>query len=111
MEYKMHLREKPFFMIKSGKKDIEMRLYDEKRQKIQKGDIIEFSNVETGQIINTEVVDVHKFDGFDALYSSFDKTRLGYYDNEDATPKDMSQYYSDEEIKKYGVVGIEIKLV
>ena len=38
MEFKMHLKEKPFFMIKSGKKDIEMRLYDEKRQKIQGGD-------------------------------------------------------------------------
>ena len=37
--------------------------------------------------------------------------RLGYYDDEDAKPKDMSQYYSDEEIQKYGVVGIEIKKV
>ncbi len=111
MEYKMHLTEKPFFMIKSGKKDIEMRLYDEKRQKIQKGDIIEFSNVETGQTINTEVVDIHKFNDFTELYSDFDKVRLGYYDDEEAKPADMSQFYSDEEIKKYGVVGIEIRII
>jgi len=111
MEFKMHLREKPFFMIKAGKKDIEMRLYDEKRQKIQKGDTIEFSNVETGQTINTEVVDIHKYNGFDELYSSFDKQRLGYYEDENAKPQDMKQYYSDEEIKKYGVVGIEIKKI
>ena len=111
MEYKMHLTEKPFFMIKAGKKDIEMRLYDEKRQKIQKGDTIEFSNVETGQIINTEVVDIHRFSNFSELYSDFDKTRLGYYDDEEAKPSDMAQFYSDEEINKYGVVGIEIKKI
>ena len=40
MNYKMHLREHPFYMIKSGKKDIEMRLFDEKRQKIKVGDSI-----------------------------------------------------------------------
>ena len=110
MKYKMHLTEKPFYMIKAGKKDIEMRLFDEKRQKIKIGDTIEFSNVETGQIINTEVVDIHKFNNFSELYSSFDKTRLGYYDDENAKPEDMSQYYSNPEIEKYGVVGIEIKL-
>ena len=111
MEFKMHLKEKPFFMIKSGKKDIEMRLYDEKRQKIQVGDTIEFSNVETGQILNTEVVNIHKYNDFNELYSNFDKTRLGYYDDEEAKAKDMSQYYSDEEIQKCGVVGIEIKKI
>jgi len=110
MEYKMHLTEKPFFMIKSGQKNIEMRLYDEKRQQIKAGDTIEFSNVETGQIIDTEVVDIHKYNSFEELYSNFDKTRLGYYENEDAKPSDMSQFYSNEEIQKFGVVGIEIKL-
>ena len=110
MEFKMHLREKPFFMIKSGQQNIEMRLYDEKRQQIKAGDTIEFSNVETGQIVDTEVVDIHKYNSFEELYSNFDKTRLGYYENEDAKPSDMSQFYSNEEIQKFGVVGIEIKL-
>lgn len=111
MEFKMHLREKPFFMIKSGKKDIEMRLYDEKRQKIKVGDTIEFSNEETGQTINAEVEAVHVFENFEQLYNSFDKTRIGYLDNEEAKPSDMEQYYSVQEIKKYGVVGIEIKVI
>ena len=110
MEFKMHLREKPFFMIKSGQKDIEMRLYDEKRQKIKVGDTIEFSNEETGQVITTEVVNLHVCDSFDKLYSIFDKKRLGYLQNEEADPKDMQQFYSLPEISKYGVVGIEVKL-
>ena len=111
MEFKMHLKERPFFMIKSGQKDIEMRLLDEKRQKIQVGDTIEFSNVETGQIVNTEVVNIYKYKNFDELYSNFEKTRLGYHEDEEANPKDMAQYYSAEEIEKYGVVGIEVKKV
>ncbi len=110
MEFKMHLREKPFYMIKSKQKDIEMRLYDEKRQKIKIGDTIEFSNEETGQVINTEVVALHVYDNFEKLYSEFDKKRLGYMDGEEAKPEDMGQYYSVPEINKYGVVGIEIKI-
>ncbi len=110
MEFKMHLREKPFYMIKSGQKDIEMRLYDEKRQKIKVGDTIEFSNEETGQVVTTEVVNLHVCENFDKLYSEFNKTRLGYLENEEAKPEDMTQYYSVPEITKYGVVGIEIKL-
>ena len=111
MEFKMHLREKPFFMIKSGQKDIEMRLYDEKRQKIKVGDKIEFSNEETGQTLETEVVNVHVYENFNKLYENFDKKRLGYMDGEVAKPEDMSQYYSVPEINKYGVVGIEIKRI
>ena len=33
MEHKMKLNNGPFDMIKNGTKDIEMRLYDEKRRK------------------------------------------------------------------------------
>ncbi len=111
MEYKMHLREKPFVMIKSGSKNIEMRLYDEKRQKIKVGDTILFSNEETGQILNTEVVGLHVFENFEKLYNAFDKKRIGYLEDEDAKPQDMEQFYSIQEIKKYGVLGIEIKLI
>ena len=111
MNYKMHLREHPFYMIKSGKKDIEMRLFDEKRQKIKVGDSIEFSNEETGQIINTEVVAVTPYQNFTELYNNYDKERLGYESNEEADSSDMSKYYSVPEINKYGVVAIQIKLI
>ena len=41
----------------------------------------------------------------------FDKVLLGYNKDEIASPNDMSKYYSKEEQEKYGVVGIEIKLL
>ena len=43
MKHKMKLRPQPFNMIRSGQKTYELRLYDEKRQRVQVNDEIEFS--------------------------------------------------------------------
>ena len=107
--HKMNLQDIPFKLIDDGTKTIEMRLYDEKRRLINNGDIIEFNNDNTDVIINTEVVDLHIYSSFFELYNAFDKISLGYREEENANPRDMEQYYSKEKIKKYGVVGIEIK--
>lgn len=107
----MKLQPSPFDAIKNGTKDIEMRLNDEKRQQIRIGDIIEFTNTSTGEIIKVKVINKHMFDSFDNLYKSFDKIRLGYKPNEIPSPNDMTQYYPKEEINQNGVVGIEIKLI
>lgn len=109
MKHLMKLNNGPFLSIKSGKKTIEMRLYDKKRQKLKKGDIIEFTNNESGEILCREVVNLHKYSTFDELYKNFDKVSIGYEENDIAKPSDMSQYYNIDDIKKYGVVGIELK--
>ena len=36
---------------------------------------------------------------------------MGYKKDEEANPKDMEQYYPQEEQAKYGVVGIEIEVI
>lgn len=111
MIYKMNLQDGPFEAINNGTKTIEMRLYDEKRQKINVGDIIEFDNDNTSEIIKTEVVKLHLFPNFEELYNNFNKVAIGYSEDEEANPEDMSQYYKNEDIEKYGVVGIEIKKI
>ena len=108
MKHKMKLNNDPFLKIKNGTKTIEMRLYDEKRKKIKENDIIEFTNMTTNEKMCVRVVKLHIFDSFKDLYNNFDKTLLGYDYNEIANFKDMELYYSIEEQKKYGVVGIEI---
>ena len=107
----MKLNNGPYNSIYYGKKDIEMRLYDEKRQLINANDIITFTNNETMESFDTKVVSLHKYKSFDELYDKFDKLRLGYNEDEIAKPEDMEQYYSKEEIDKYGVVGIEIEKI
>lgn len=109
--HQMKLKEGPFNSIKSGTKTIEMRLYDEKRRLVKVGDKIEFTNIETGEILIVEVLGIHIFNSFEDMYNAFDKVSIGYNEDEIANPKDMSQFYSDEDMSRYKVVGIEIKLV
>ena len=106
----MKLQPAPFEMIKSGKKTIELRLFDEKRQHISAGDLIVFTNVLNGETLERIVLKLHKFDNFSELYSSLPLLKCGYtLDNVDnAHFSDMEQYYSVKEQDKYGVVGIEL---
>ena len=107
--HSMNLQDLPFKLINDGSKTIEMRLYDNKRRLINNGDIIEFNNDHSDTIISTEVIDLHIYSNFEDLYNAFDKISLGYSEDDIANPYDMEQYYSEEKIKKYGVVGIEIR--
>ena len=107
----MKLKPIPFAMIKSGKKDVEMRLNDEKRRAVQVGDTVCFTNVETAETIHCVVLARHEYPTFAGLYAAFDKMRLGYLSDEIACPDDMQKYYPKEEIAQYGVVGLEVKLL
>ena len=80
MIFNMKLQPQPFEAIKSGRKDIEMRLYDEKRKQIKKEDLIEFTSLESGEKILCKVVNLHIFSSFKQLYAHFDKKRLGYHE-------------------------------
>ncbi len=111
MIHNMRLHNEPFELIKNGTKTIELRLNDEKRSIIKENDIILFENRKNAEIIKTKVIKLHKYDSFEKLYKHFDKESLGYNFNEEASYKDMEKYYSKEEQNKYGVLGIEIKLI
>ena len=111
MIHNMRLHNEPFELIKNGTKTIELRLNDEKRSLIKENDIILFENRKNAEIIRTKVIKLHKYDSFEELYKHFDKVSLGYNFNEVASYKDMEKYYSKEEQNKYGVLGIEIKLI
>lgn len=106
----MRLHNGPFEKIKSGTKTIEMRLNDEKRQLIKVGDFIKFINRVTEEELTTLVKGIYYYESFDELYKHFDKISIGYDLEDDADPNDMSQYYSNEDIENYGVVGIEIEV-
>lgn len=108
MEHNMNLRHDPFRAIQSGRKTIEMRLYDEKRARIQNGDTIRFTDVDTGETIVCTVIELYRYPSFEVLYERHPKTELGYGADEAADPCDMLLYYPRDEIERYGVVGIRI---
>lgn len=109
--HKMNLNDGPFHRIKNGTKTIELRLNDEKRQLLKENDLIEFTNRETSESMVVEVVRLYPYSSFDELYQYFDKISLGYDEEDVASPKDMERYYSKEEQDKYGVLGIEVRVI
>ena len=108
--HSMNLQPAPFTKIKSGKKSIELRLYDEKRRQIQAGDEILFTQTESGEMLRAKVIALYPFASFRELYSALPLEKCGYAAGERALPEDMRAYYSAEDELKWGVVGIEIQI-
>ena len=113
MTHSMKLHSAPFSMIKSGKKTIELRLWDEKRRQMQVGDRMVFTNTATGEELTAAILALHRFSTFEELYRALPLLSCGYTpENVDAAaPADMDAYYSPEKQRKYGVVGIELSLL
>lgn len=99
-----------FCCIANGSKTIELRLNDEKRQKITVGDTIVFNCSSNNDIIEAQVNALHKFKDFEELYNCLPLDKCGYKHAELATAHytDMNAYYSEEQIKKHGALGIEL---
>lgn len=110
MVHEMNLNLEPFEKIKEGTKTIELRLYDEKRKAVHAGDTIIFTNTKTKETMETLVMDLYLFNSFQSLYEQLDLLECGYDKDtiDSASYQDMDAYYSPEEQKKYGVVGIRI---
>ncbi len=111
MEHSMKLRRRPFEYMRSGRKTIELRLYDEKRRKIKVGDVIRFDLADGNESFTVEVVGVYPFENFKALYENLPLEKCGYDDPSMAKWQDMEEYYSQEEQTQFGVVGIEVKRI
>ncbi|ACB59817.1 protein of unknown function DUF437 [Exiguobacterium sibiricum 255-15] len=68
MLHNMGLYEEPFHSIQTGKKVIEIRLNDQKRQAIKVDDLIEFKNLSNGEQLTVRVTKRETFKDFQSLY-------------------------------------------
>ena len=108
--HQLKLATEPFNAIISGNKTIESRLYDAKRQKIQIGDRIIFTNRDNSeQTVTAEVVGLLRYATFRDLFSHNNPRKFGG-DNVEWLENQISEFYSIEDQKIYGVVGIEFKV-
>lgn len=113
MTHYMRLEPEPFYQILTGRKSIELRLNDEKRQKIKVGDIIVFCNIQQpDQKLTSKVTNLYNFATFADLYLNLPLEQCGYLSKQISSAKytDMYKYYSKEDEKRFGVVGIEISI-
>ena len=111
MIHKMKIASEPFSRIKRGVKKIEVRLYDEKRRKINLGDeIVLYKLPNFDESINLEVKGLSIFRNFNDLFKTFGTEPFGH--SKDTTTsvqvKDMYEVYTKEDEEIYGVIGIHI---
>ena len=106
----MRVQEKYFNLLKSGRKTIELRLFDEKRQKIKIGDVIEFSNASNAKdTFFAQVIDLHKAPDFKSLCSKISIQQAGFL-SQDELLKTLEEFYPPQRQKEFGVIGIEIQI-
>ena len=104
----MKLRREPFLAIASGEKTYELRLFDEKRRAVCIGDVIEFTEEESGDSLRRIVTELLTFASFSELYRALPLLKCGYSEEsvKYASFEDMYEYYSPEEERAYGVIAI-----
>ena len=108
--HQLKLATEPFNAIISGNKTIESRLYDTKRQKIQIGDRIIFTNRDNSeQTVTAGVVGLLRYATFRDLFSHNNPRKFGG-DNVEWLENQISEFYSIEDQNIYGVIGIEFKV-
>ena len=110
--YILNLTKKPYKKIKKGLKTVELRVNDIRRNKIKKDDHLVFrlKNKPNKQIY-AKVVDTKTFYSFKDLISYYGKTECGFAKKSiDEANRIMLRFYTQEEINKYGVIGIKFEL-
>ena len=107
----MKVQTKYYNLLKSGSKTIELRLWDEKRQKIQVGDQITFSDLSNSDdTFVAQVQALHHANSFDELCDIIQPKQAGFATKEELI-NCLQEFYTPESQTKYGVVGIEIKRI
>lgn len=109
--HSMGLQSEPFEKIRSGKKTIELRLFDKKRKTIQLGDVIEFQKQpEEQETIRVEVAALLRYKTFSELFDDFPVESFGGTDKASLL-ESVHRFYTPEREQKETVLGIKIKLL
>lgn len=111
MKHTMKLKSEEFYNVKNGLKHIEVRINDEKRKKIKRGDIIRFSNVDNmDEKVYVKVIDITRFNNFKEIYDYYPLEKFGtnICSKEELIKKIYKIYTREEE--NLGALAIEIGL-
>ena len=111
MEMIVHLHPDIFELVKNGKKDVEVRLNDEKRQKLKVGDTLVFlKRPLEDERIEAKVVELKLFNNFLEVVNYYPMERIHRPElTKEEYIEDMQRYYSKEEQEQLGVVCIIYK--
>jgi ASC-1-like (ASCH) protein len=106
----LRLHPEPFDEIARGGKTIELRLFDEKRQQMRIGDKLQFVDRRDEQnIITTQIVGLVRAASFAELLEN-DEIARASGPHAQWLNDQLSQFYSIEDQRKYGAIGIKFTL-
>lgn len=108
MEMIVHLHPDVFSIVKNGVKDVEVRINDEKRRKLNVGDTLIFlKRPNEDESLKRKVKALKYYDSFSELLKYYEMKRI-YLDGytEAMYLEEMRRFYTEDEEKKYGVVAI-----
>lgn len=113
IKHKMKLYEEPFQQIQSGKKTVEVRLYDEKRRRLKQGDTIEFTKLPgEDEKLRVNIKKLYTYPTFREMFEDLPAEKLGIVDNcIEINVKSIHNLYSPEREKEWGSLAIEIELI
>ena len=111
MEMVVHLHPEIFDIVKTGSKNVEVRINDEKRRQLKVGDTLIFlKRPDDKEEIKAVVTSLDYYDNFKELVDNYEMKRLylGSYSKE-MFLDELAKFYTLEEQEKYGVVAIGFK--
>lgn len=108
--HRIKIESKEFDSIANEKQSIYSSVNFDKYKDIKINDYIEFKNKKNHKTVIVKVKKINLFKSFEEVYSFYDKTKLGYGENEYANPLDMLFYNSQYDVDQYGVIAIEFLL-
>lgn len=113
MIHEMKLQPSYYNYILKGTKRIEIRLYDEKREKIKIGDTIKFlKEPDLNESFYAKVSGLLRYNTFEDLFKDFD---IAILSDKTMTKEELintlEKFYSKEKQAQYGVLGIRIELL
>lgn len=106
----MKLKEQYFDYIKYGTKEYEIRLNDEKRRNIRRGDFIEFQKEFFDEKMIVMVEELYYYKNFDELFNDI---KIDYLADITVKKEQLEEalisFYPIEKQEKYGYVAIKLK--
>lgn len=110
MTHHSHVSGAVFSRIARGKRQIEPRLHDEPHRRVRLGDLIIFTNRETGAEVVAKVVGVLRYDSFEKLFAAFPPGYFGVGTVEELRAETASWSTPAGEVR-HGVLGLKLHVL
>lgn len=111
MKHEYRIYKEVYEDIKSGKKEIEFRLLNEKSEKINVDDYIRFKVLDDEKYLDTKVIDKYIYNDLDELWNSGDVLNNSLNYTKEEFYKVFSDIFGEEKVNESKIVGFKIKVV